>query len=165
MLFVLCLFAPLRLSLIGVIDFDKLLANITVRFWGLRFFEERIRLTGDGVQCNGSINTQINYSGLDFTGGVGLAKCVTVDSVYCRLTMNVAGRSPFLLQVGNASCFVAAFCGVTLTHTKIATEFSVNFDKNNLTCAAYVSFNIFEVLCFTTQQLILGGNNGRSANK
>lgn len=165
MLFVLCVFAPLRLRLVSEIDFDRLSAKIVVMLWGVRFFYEDVRLTPKAILCSGSINSQLDYSALDFSGGVGLAKCVTVDGVCCYLSMNASSCSPFLLQAGDACCFVTAFLGVMLTHAKIHTRFSVNFSNNNLLCSMCVSLNIFEVLCFTTHRLIFGGNNGRVANK
>ncbi len=144
LVFLLLVFAPIRLKMSVSLVYEQLSAHILVRLGVLRVFDESVRLEGGSLCCDGTIDAQVRLQSIDRQGGVELLRCVTFEKVYVSAYSDMA-RSVYGPLAVNVIFAAATAVACSLCRCQVCTDCNGTTGKSRLEIRALISLSVAEL--------------------
>lgn len=145
LVFVMLIFAPIRLNISVFTYPQELSATIWVRTLLVRVFDEEVKLCGTTLDCQGTVSTQLDLSTVNSQSGVDLLKCITVDRLYVAVQNNILTVSPFFIAVQNALAAVVTLTLCNLYHCQYFTQIVGSIDRSGILVEVTASVSVAEL--------------------
>lgn len=114
--------APLRAKVAFCLDFAQKQLFVRVKIFHIPFFGEKFTLQGKYLNCQGSVDTQINLPEMDTKSGKIYLKAIVVDSVNVTFSTNYLAQSPQTMVALESFVGVATTVACALSNCKIHTS-------------------------------------------
>lgn len=90
LLFMLLIFAPIRVRLDFVINLSKFTGKLKAKVCKIPVFSETAELVGKYLNCSGTVDTMLDVTTFDKQNGIDIAESITVDKICLSMRNNVA---------------------------------------------------------------------------
>lgn len=145
LVFVMLIFAPIRLRIDVFLYLHKLSATIWAKSMAVRVFDENISLQGKYLHCEGTVATDVDLSKVNKKNGIDLMKCITVDKLCVSLQNNIISVSTFALALQNAVAALATATLCNLFHCQFYTQIVGCMDESKVHAEVVASANVAEL--------------------
>lgn len=145
LLFILLIFMPIRINVLAEAHYSRPSVNIRVKAFGIKVFDETISLQGKELECNGTVETRLNFAQIDGDKGKGLLKCVTFDSFYICFQNNLSTISTQIILAENIICAIATRIACGVSHCQIASNVYACVGESKVCAQITASFNVAEL--------------------
>lgn len=145
LLFILLVFMPIRLNVLAEVYFSRLSANIRVKAFGIKVFNETISLKGKMLECSGTVETQIDLTQMEESKGKGLLQCVTFDSLYVCFQNNLSTVSTQIILAENFISAIATGIACGISNCQIASSVYACVGESKVCAQITASFNVAEL--------------------
>lgn len=151
LIFMLLVFLPIRVRIDAKLFLPEFTAHVNAKLFFISAFDETFSLSGRYLQCEGTVDTDIDVSTVD-KNGIDIFKCVTVDKVCVSFCNNITSTSIYSLAFQNilVGALTEILCGIY--QGKIYSSVLSVFDKSNIRAQIIVSFNLFELILSLIKQ-------------
>ena len=127
MFITLLVWLPLQVKAAFCLNLSEKHLLVQVNVFFVPFFKEKFTLDGLRINCQGSVDTEINLPDVDPKGGKFYMQAIVVDSVNLTFAVNYLEHSPNLMVALESLVFGATTLACLLTHCRIHT--STQFSK------------------------------------
>lgn len=124
----LCL-APLKIRLCFCLNTDNKTCEFRVRVFGLHIMNEKLKLDGKYLVCNGTVDETIDLS----ASQGNFAQCLTVDELQLTFCVNCASGAGLLMNEFVAWAVAAVGCA-----TKCSVHTNTRFSSTNSVDGSFV---------------------------
>lgn len=145
LLFVLLVFAPIRIKINAQIYLKRLQADMQATVFGIKVFDETAKLRGKNIICSGTVQTEIDLTQIDTESGVNILNCITVDKVFVSFQNNLSYVSAQTILAENVICALATVVACGMTNCNVASNVLAYLGENRVCIKVAVSVNVAEL--------------------
>lgn len=145
LIFVLLVFAPIRIRVNVKIYFHKLKACINARIYRVKVFNETVLVRGVKLICDGTVKTEVNMMQINADNGVNLLKCVTIDSLSVSVLNNLSNVSAQAILAENIICALATRIACGVSCCRISSRVLACIEESNARIQIASSFSVAEL--------------------
>ena len=145
LIFLLLIFAPLRVNLDAQIYLQRLSAKVQAKAYVFTALKEEFALRGKYLVCDGTVQTKINIAQIDRKNGIDLLKCLTFDKVFVSLQNNLSFVSSQIIVAENALTAITTSLARSITHCQVASEVVACLNESRICLQIAVSTSVAEL--------------------
>jgi len=118
----LLILAPLRARVAFCLNFAQKELTVRIKIFHITFFNEKFTLQGQYLNCEGSVDTEINLPELDTNSSKFYLKAIVVDSVNVTFATNYLAQNPKTMVILEGFVKVATTIACAISNCKIHTS-------------------------------------------
>ena len=122
MLIVLLVCTPLRVRAAFCLNLTEKTLSTRVKVFLLTLFKEQFTVDGKYIRCQGSVDTQVDWTQMDTKQGQYLIKAVVVDSVNLTFAVNYLQCNPFVMVALESFVGVSTAVATAVTNCRVRTS-------------------------------------------
>lgn len=137
--------APLRARVAFCLNFAKKELTVRLKIFHITLFNEKFTLQGQYLNCEGSVDTEINLPELDTNSSKFYLKAIVVDSVNVTFATNYIAQSPKTMVLLELFVNISTTVACAISNCKIHTSTQMS-NQTAVFGEVRLSVSLFEVL-------------------
>ena len=122
MLVILLVLAPLRAQVAFCLNFAQKELTVNAKVFHIKVFKEKFTLQGKYLNCQGSVDTQIDLTQMDPSSGKAFMKAIVIDSVNVNIAVNYLAHKPTTMLAVESFAFLATAIACLVSNCRIHTS-------------------------------------------
>ncbi len=145
LLFLLLVFAPIYIKADVTLHVKKAAVEVKLKAGSIGIFNEKIRLAGKALACEGTVTTDVDLKSIDKKSSMDLLKCITVEKIRLSFYNRLSDLSPKIFVFQNILLAIGTTTACNLFHCQLYSESIGTFAEGGVRVRALINFSVAEL--------------------